>query len=154
VVSDAVYGRILGVVLVVAAVGLVVRRPADNGETVPLPTWIGVPCGAAVGFISGLIGVGGGIFLSPLLILARWATTRQTLGIASLFILVNSAAGLLGNVSRLEGLPYETAWLALAAFLGGLLGSELGAQRLNTTRVRQLLALVLLTASAKLLLGH
>lgn len=155
VLSDAVYARILGLVLILAAAGLVVRRAEVTEEEsirdVPIPA--GVLGGAGIGLVSGMIGVGGGIFLSPILILARWAGTRETLGIASAFIFVNSAAGLAGNLSRVQKLPPEAPWLALAAFLGGLLGSELGAKRLRSHWVRRVLAAVLLTASVKLLLG-
>lgn len=144
------YKRVLGVVLVLTAIALLLPRKGETGDR-RLSIVIAVLTGAGIGFVSGLIGVGGGIFLSPLLILTGWATTRQTLGISSLFILVNSAAGLAGHLSSLQSLPGLTPWLTAAAFIGGLIGTELGARRLTPGWVRILLAIVLLLASLKLL---
>jgi uncharacterized protein len=148
--SDPVYHRTLGVVLIIAAVGMIVRVKHDDA-TRPLFVPIGIAIGIVIGYVSGLIGVGGGIFLSPILILSRWATTKQTLGIASLFILVNSAAGLLGHLDSVRSIPIEAAYIAPVAFVGGLIGSWLGARRLGTPVLRILLATVLVTASVKLL---
>lgn len=149
--SEGVYRKALGLALLLAAVAMLTPRAGDR-ETRVLPAWAGIAIGAAIGFVSGLIGVGGGIFLSPILILVGWATTRQTLGIAALFILVNSAAGLLGHLSSLRALPTETLYLAPAAFVGGMIGAELGARRLGSHWVRRVLAIVLGIASGKLLL--
>ncbi len=147
--TDLIYKRLLAVALVAAAIALLVpRKEAETPKSVPI--WLGILIGCAIGFVSGLIGVGGGIFLSPVLILAGWATVRETLGISSLFIFVNSAAGLLGHVSSARDLPKVTVYLAVAAFLGGLIGSELGSKRLPPSWVRWLLAAVLLTATLKL----
>ncbi len=151
-VGGEAYRKLLGLVLVVAALGML-RRKLDDREARELPIWAGVLIGAAIGYVSGLIGVGGGIFLSPLLILVGWASTRETLGIAALFILVNSAAGLAGHLASLRALPPETPVLAVAAFLGGLIGSELGARRLSPPWLRRLMAAVLIVAAAKLLLS-
>jgi uncharacterized protein len=148
---DDVYRRLLGLVLVSAAVALVVRKAGDR-EPRPLWAWAGLPIGAAMGFISGLIGIGGGIFLSPLLILAGWATVRQTLGIASLFVFSNSLAGLLGHSSSVSNLPSEIYWLAPTAFVGGLLGSSLGSRAGSTVWISRALAVVLLIAAMKLFL--
>lgn len=147
--GDPMYKRVLGSVLVLAAISMFTRwrnEAASNAPLIPL----GVGIGAAIGFVSGLVGVGGGIFLSPVLILTSWATTKETLGIASLFIFVNSAAGLAGDVHKVQSLPVEAAYLAPIAFVGGLLGSWFGARKLNTPALRALLALVLLTASVKM----
>ncbi|MFI5385341.1 MAG: sulfite exporter TauE/SafE family protein [Fimbriimonadales bacterium] len=145
-----VYQRMLGVVLILAAAGMVFRiQRQEQVRALFLP--IGLAIGVAIGYVSGLIGIGGGIFLSPILILTRWATTKQTLGIASLFILVNSFAGLVGQIATLQNVPREAAYIAPAALAGGLLGSWLGARRLATPALRILLAAVLVTASIKLL---
>lgn len=147
--SDPLYKRILGTVLVLAAISMFSRWKNEREPIAP-PVAAGVAVGAIIGFVSGLVGVGGGIFLSPILILSRWATTKQTLGIASLFILVNSAAGLLGDLHKVQSLPSSAIYFAPAAFLGGLVGSWFGARKLNTPGLRVLLAAVLLVASIKM----
>lgn len=148
--SGDLYRQTLGIVLIVAAIAMVVRFKNDE-KSADVPVPIGAAAGMGIGFISGLIGVGGGIFLSPLLILTRWATTKQTLGISSLFILVNSVAGLLGHLSNLQSVPIAAAYIAPAALLGGLLGSWLGSRRLGVPALRILLSAVLATASFKLI---
>lgn len=151
--SEPIYKRMLGGVLVVAAVSMLTRCQNDE-NTKPPPPWLAAPIGIAIGYLSGIVGVGGGIFLSPVLILSRWAKTKATLGIAALFIFVNSAAGLLGNLYDLQSPPVNAIYLAPAAFVGGLVGSWLGAQKLNTTILRILLAGVLLTASFKMFVEY
>lgn len=108
--------------------------------------------GAGLGLLSGLTGVGGGIFLSPLMLLFRWAETKVVSGIAAAFILVNSIAGLLGVLStKTAALPAALPYWALAAVVGGYLGAEFGSKRLSNPNIRKLLALVLLVAGAKML---
>jgi uncharacterized membrane protein YfcA len=145
------YRRIVGVVLVYAALRLWQRagaRPA--AATRPAPLAAALPLGAGMGFLSGLTGVGGGIFLSPVLVLARWADVRTTAGVSAAFILVNSVAGLLGRVSSVRALPPGLPALALAAVAGGLIGSTLGSRRLPSPTLRRLLAAVLAIAAWKL----
>jgi uncharacterized membrane protein YfcA len=109
--------------------------------------------GAGLGFLSGMVGIGGGIFLAPLLLLWRWAQPKQVAAIAAMFILVNSVAGLGGqlwkNPSALEG--GEWLWLAGAVFVGGQIGSRLGAQRIAAARVRQLTGGIVLAAALRIL---
>src|SRR5437762_11183120 len=107
--------------------------------------------GAAIGLLSGLTGVGGGIFLSPVLLLMHWARTKETSGVAVTFILVNSIAGLLGNVSSLSLVPPEVVFWAPAALLGGWFGTELGMRVLPSAGIRRWLSAVLILAGAKLL---
>jgi uncharacterized membrane protein YfcA len=107
--------------------------------------------GAALGFLAGLTGVGGGIFLSPLLLLAGWANLRTTAATSVVFILANSAAGLLGQWGALDKLPPESWQWAIAVVAGGAIGSWLGARRLPSPAIRVLLAVVLVVAGAKLL---
>ena len=109
--------------------------------------------GAALGFLAGLTGVGGGIFLSPILLFFRWAKTKVISGVAAAFILVNSISGLLGFLSKSPNLPAGLAYWALAAVAGGLIGAEYGSQKLANPTIRKLLALVLLFAGSKMLLG-
>jgi uncharacterized protein len=113
-----------------------------------------VPVGAGLGLLSGLTGVGGGIFLSPLLILQRWQSTRVVSGIAAAFILVNSSAGLLGLLSKPApvALPSGLLFWAGAALVGGAVGAELGSRRFGNPVIQRLLALVLLVAGIKMML--
>ena len=150
----SVYKQIVGVVLLYAAVRLFLhtraKSDADADPRTP-PLWLAALLGAGLGFLSGLTGVGGGIFLSPLLLLMRWADVRRTAGVSAAFILVNSAAGLLGNAAGVKSLPAALPYLAAAALIGGLVGSELGSRRLPSPAIRRLLALVLVIAGVKLI---
>ncbi len=150
----ALYRYIVAFVLLYAAVQLWRNgrgKEKVERETAVLPLWGALIAGAIIGLLSGLVGVGGGIFLGPLLLLGGWSKTRETLGITAVFVLVNSVAGLAGNVSVVQSLPAEIPLWLLAAGVGGWLGAELSSQRLKPARLRQLLALVLLIAAARML---
>lgn len=108
---------------------------------------------APIGFVSGIIGVGGGIFLSPILIAGRYAPVRTVSGIAALFILVNSVAGLIGQFSTGLVLHSDVLHWLIAVIGGGLLGSHLGLSRFGTRAILVVLLLVLLTAGSKMLLA-
>lgn len=107
--------------------------------------------GAALGLLSGLTGVGGGIFLSPLLLFFRCAEVRVISGIAAAFILVNSVAGLLGVMASAPAFPAALPYWAVAAVAGGLIGAEYGSRRLGNSTIRKLLAVVLVIAGAKMI---
>ena len=147
------YKMILGLVLLFAAFRLAMNQPRATVEPKPIILALALAFGAVIGFVSGLVAVGGGIFLSPLLLFLGWANMRQTAGISAAFILVNSAAGLLGHWQSVQALPREILWWAPAALLGGLLGAELGSRRLTPMVMRRLLAAVLVVAGAKMLLS-
>ena len=143
--------RLLGAVLIASAAALAFRpRLAETESTPPGPA-IALPTGGALGLIAGLTGTGGGIFLSPLLVLMRWAEARTVAGISAAFIFCNSAAGLLGQGAQLGSLPPETPLYVGAVVVGGLLGSGLSATWLPRVALVRLLALVLVIAGAKLL---
>lgn len=150
-VPDALYRRIVGGVLAYAAIRLFVSAGGRaTGEARPVPRTLALPLGAGIGLLSGLVGVGGGIFLSPLILLARWADTRTTAAVSAAFILVNSIAGLVGHVTSVRMLPSGIAWLGAAAIAGGLVGSTLGSRRLAPPALRRMLAVVLVVAAVKL----
>jgi hypothetical protein len=107
--------------------------------------------GAGLGFLSGLTGVGGGIFLSPLLLVFRWAEVKTISGTAAAFILVNSVAGLLGLVTASPSLPSALPFWAAAAVVGGFIGAEYGSRRLGNPAIQKLLAVVLVIAGAKMI---
>ncbi len=126
-----------------------VTRCRSRRCTIPLPAALGI--GGGIGLLSGLTGTGGGLFLSPLLLLAGWAGPRRTAGLAAPFILLNSIGGTgrpgLERRQPAGGLP----WFVLAVLAGGFVGTRLGTQRLPARELVALLAVVLLVASMKLL---
>jgi uncharacterized membrane protein YfcA len=145
-----IYKIILGLVLLFAAFRLAWKFASDDGEVREPKFWMCLFIGAVIGLLSGLVGVGGGIFLTPVLLLMHWSETKTAAGNSALFIFVNSAAGLAGNYAQVSGLP-STAWFwILAAVAGGVLGSLLGATKFESLTLRRILAAVLLFASVKL----
>lgn len=147
------YKIVLGVVLMLAAVRLAIKLKNDDEVKDP-PIIACLLIGAVIGLLSGMVGVGGGIFLTPILLLMRWAETRVAAGVSVLFILVNSAAGLVGQYSKgsLNNLPSEVwIWIA-AAVIGGFIGSTLGSKKFDSITLRRVLAVVLLVAGVKLIL--
>jgi uncharacterized membrane protein YfcA len=105
-----------------------------------------------LGLLSGLTGVGGGIFLSPLLLFFRWAPVKVISGVAAAFILVNSTAGIFGVMSTsVQFHPGLPLW-ALVVLVGGFIGAEYGSKRLANPVIQRLLALVLLVAGVKMIL--
>jgi uncharacterized membrane protein YfcA len=148
------YKRLVGLVLLVAAVrlGLGSVRPDDQKQkATPPPVLLSIALGALIGFLAGLTGTGGGIFLTPLLLFAGWAGTRQSGGVSVAFILANSTAGLLANPLSLQQLPSEIWTWVLVVVAGGLIGTELGTRRASIPVMRRLLGIVLLIAGAKLI---
>jgi uncharacterized membrane protein YfcA len=146
------YKIVVGVVLLYAAVWMFrsALKPISR-ETHSPPLWAALIGGVTIGFLSGLTGVGGGIFLSPLILYMGWAETRATSGVAAPFILVNSIAGLLGHFSSVAQLPPSVPIWGAAALIGGWIGATYGSKRAPAPVLRQLLSLVLIVAGAKLI---
>jgi len=146
-----IYKSIVGVVLLYSAVRLFFSAAtADARNTTVVPIWIALLLGAALGLLSGLTGVGGGIFLSPILLLMSWEKTKETSGVAAAFILVNSVAGLLGHIAAVSYIPAGITYWAPAALIGGWIGTELGTRLLPVTGIRRWLSVVLAVAGLKL----
>lgn len=146
-----VYKPLIGAVLLFSAWRLWVgslKREEPKTQLPPLPVALGA--GAALGFASGLTGTGGGIFLSPLILLCKWAGPKETAAASVVFILVNSISGFAGAVSKGATLPGGIWVWCVAAAAGGLAGSYLGARRFGGGTLRRLLAIVLVVAGCAL----
>ena len=145
------YRPIVGVVLLIGAVRLLWPRPIHTARTThDPPVWLGILLGAGIGFLSGLTGTGGGIFLSPLIVFLGWSDLRTTSGIVAVFILGNSAAGLLGNVAAIRFLPSELPLYAAAVLLGAFVGTAFGT-KFSLLFIQRALGLVLIVAGVKLI---
>lgn len=147
-----VYKAIVGAVLLLAAIRIFAGtlKPLVESPRTP-PVAIAMPVGSVLGFLSGLTGVGGGIFLTPLLLLMHWAETRQAAAASAVFILVNSISGLLGNRDNVHHLHPDILNFGAAVVVGGFLGSYFGAKKWDTTWLRRVLSLVLILAGLKLI---
>lgn len=150
---SSIYKPVVGVVLIIAAWQIFSRAKHIPSSIQKSPSKFALfGMGSGLGLLSGLTGVGGGIFLSPILILMNWAETKMISGIAAAFILVNSLSGLAGVLTQNYVLPEGLIFWALAAVVGGLIGAEYGSRRLANPTIRQLLALVLVVAGIKMIL--
>jgi uncharacterized membrane protein YfcA len=146
------YKPLVGLLLWAAALRLLWQPKMLAEREVHSPQlWITLPAGAVLGLLAGLTGTGGGIFLSPLVILNAWERPRRTSGVVAAFILLNSAAGLAGNASSVGHLPRELPLFLAAVVTGALLGTWLGIERLPRQWLLRTLGAVLLIAGAKLL---
>jgi uncharacterized protein len=159
-ISQQTFFIVLGVALIVAAVLLWINTTSTRNHERELsekPTVVkNSLLGGAVGFLSGMVGIGGGIFLSPVLNLVKWDTPRKIAATASVFILVNSVSGIAG---QLFGLPAGINWLQIvflvaAVFIGGQLGSRMGAVKFNQLLIRRITAVVVLLAGIEVLHKH
>lgn len=148
--SASVLRILIGIVLLFSAVRLIFRR-SDPPETITPSRPVAISVGAGLGFLSGLTGTGGGIFLTPLLLFCRWAHIRQAAAVSALFIWVNSIAGLVGYFAKVHAIPSLGLILAAAAIIGGTVGSFLGSGRLAVRAISLFLATVLLIAGVKLI---
>lgn len=150
------FGILVGCVLLFSAMRLFLEtlrsKAVPRVIKGPPPIVLALVLGAVIGLLSGLVGVGGGIFLSPLLVLAGWATVRDSAAPTAAFVLVNSISGLLGLLSRQPELPAALPYWVAAVIVGGFIGASLGSRRLGNDALRQALAAVLLIAGAKMIL--
>ena len=148
--SASVLRTLIGLVLLFSAVRLIFRR-SDPPQTVAPSQPVAISVGAGLGFLAGLTGTGGGIFLTPLLLFCRGAHIRQAAAVSALFIWVNSIAGLVGYFTKIHSIPSLGLVLAAAAIIGGIIGSHLGSKRFAVRVISLFLATVLLIAGTKLI---
>ncbi|HPF11459.1 MAG TPA: sulfite exporter TauE/SafE family protein [Flavobacteriaceae bacterium] len=147
------YRKFLGVLLIFAILKMLQVFGKERSEIRSVKIWQGLLVGGIIGYFSGLIGIGGGIVLTPVILLFHWGKMKEAAAISALFIWVNSAAGLLGQFTNEMQLVSHSLLLVGMALLGGFFGSYLGSKKLNNLHLRYFLALVLGIASLKLLLA-
>ncbi|SEQ54880.1 hypothetical protein SAMN05421824_1950 [Hyunsoonleella jejuensis] len=149
-VDASIYKKILAVLLIFAILKMlnVFGKESDNTKQVKL--WQGLIVGGIIGFFSGLIGIGGGIILTPVILLLHWGKMKEAAAVSALFIWVNSAAALIGQLSSGVSIEKGAFILVAIALVGGVLGGYYGSKKINNQRLRYILAFVLIIACAKL----
>jgi len=149
-VSDSAYKKLLGVVLLLSIVRLIWTKAEQPLK--PEPKWpILFLIGAAIGLVSGMIGMGGGILLSPILLLMGWSTMKQTAAISAIFIFLNSIAGIVGQLRTGFNLSPQILSIIVFVLIGGSAGAYFGAGKLPAKGMKYVLALVLVVAAGKLI---
>ena len=146
--TDSTYKQILGACLFLAVIRMVISLKEATQRS--LPAVLGIFTGAAIGLLSGMIGIGGGIILSPLLLLFRWASLKEAAAVSALFIFVNSVSGLAGLKTWIPLDQSQLLYWLFASLVGGFLGARWGAGIASNAKVKWILALVLVIASLKL----
>ncbi len=150
-IDASIYKKILAVLLIFAILKMLNVFGKESDNTTPVKIWQGLITGGLIGFFSGLIGIGGGIILTPLILLFHWGKMKEAAAVSALFIWVNSAAGLIGQLqSGITVVPAAFLLVAIA-LIGGILGGFYGSKRIQNKGLRYILAFVLLIACAKLM---
>jgi uncharacterized membrane protein YfcA len=151
VIDGDIYKKILGVLLLLPIIRFAFFSNLDVTETRKPSVLLSIVIGGSIGLLSGMIGIGGGIILSPILLLLKWTNQKQTAAISASFIFVNSLSGLAGQL--VKGIEFNSSMFGYVAvaLAGGLLGAYLGAQKFNQPVLRKILATVLLIAAIKLI---
>ncbi|MFG6687327.1 sulfite exporter TauE/SafE family protein [Mariniflexile sp. HNIBRBA6329] len=149
-IDASIYKKLLAVLLVFAILKMLNVFGKESESIKEVKLWQGLLVGGIIGFFSGLIGIGGGIILTPLILLLHWGNMKEAAAVSALFIWVNSAAGLVGQLSSGVKLEIETFVLVLVALIGGVLGGYFGSKKINNQSLRYILAFVLLIACVKL----
>lgn len=151
--SDDLYKKILGLLLILPIVKLIGTEWKESNEIKEVRIPYALLIGGIIGLLSGMIGIGGGIILSPVILFMRWGNMQQTAAISAPFILVNSISGFTALLNKGISLSENVYYMILVAVIGGLIGSFTGSKKLNTTALKKILAIVLVIASIKLLLS-
>ena len=149
-IDASIYKKILAILLVFAILKMLNVFGKESEHIKEVKLWQGLLVGGIIGFFSGLIGIGGGIILTPLILLLHWGNMKEAAAVSALFIWVNSAAGLVGQVSSGIQIEIESFILVAIALIGGVLGGYFGSKKWNDTILRYMLAFVLIIACVKL----
>ena len=150
-INPKIYKIILGIFLLIAVARMFFRPKNFDGHTKPLNQPLALGIGAVLGFLSGLIGIGGGIILSPVIILLRWADMKQTAAVSAAFILINSVSGLLGQSTNSLSLAPQSAIMLVVAIVGGVTGAYFGSIKASNKALVVALSSVLFFAGIKLI---
>jgi len=149
-IDASIYKKILAVLLVFAILKMLNVFGKESDELKQVKLWQGLVLGGIIGFFSGLIGIGGGIILTPVILLLHWGKMKEAAAVSALFIWVNSASGLIGQLTMGIRLSSETFVLVGIALIGGVLGGYLGSKKINNQNLRYILVFVLVIACFKL----
>lgn len=148
----SIYKKILAILLIFAILKMLYVFGKENDTIKSIKVWQGLVIGAIIGFFSGLIGIGGGIILTPIILLFHWGNMKEAAAVSALFIWVNSAAGLFGQLNSGVVIEPQSFLLVAVALIGGILGGYYGSKKINNLGLRYILAFVLAIACVKLLL--
>lgn len=151
-VDPKIYKIILGIFLIIAIIRMLYSPKNQQAEVRYVNKYAAYLIGSSLGFLSGLIGIGGGIILSPIIILLKWGTMKETAAVSAAFILVNSISGLIGQFTQGIQLAPEIGFMLAAAITGGVIGSYMGSYKISEKVLKYSLSVVLTFASFKLLL--
>lgn len=149
-VEASLYKKILAVLLIFAILKMLNIFGKDNNSVKDAKLWKGLIIGGGIGFFSGLIGIGGGIILTPIILVMHWGKMKEAAAVSALFIWVNSTSGLIGQLSSGKLLEKDTIIFAAIAMVGGGLGGYFGSKKINNKNLRYILSIVLIIASVKL----
>ena len=150
--ENSFYKILLAVILIFVAFRLFGFFTNKEKQITPVNNWVALAIGFGIGLLSGMLGIGGGVILSPIILLLGWATIKETAAISSLFIFVNSMAGLLGYFISGKSIPVDSFYLVPLTVFGGILGSYLGSRYFSNSVLKYVLASVILIASIKLII--
>lgn len=152
-IEASVYKKVLAVLLIFAILKILNVFGKENHIIKSIKLWQGLILGGFIGFFSGLIGIGGGIILTPVIMLFHWGKMKEAAAVSALFIWVNSASGLIGQFSTGVTLSSNSYILVAIALIGGFFGSYYGSEKFDNKILRSMLAFVLLIASIKLFIA-
>jgi len=144
-----IYQKVLGILLLFPVLRILNVFPANDSKIIERKIWMAPVLGLLIGFVSGLIGIGGGIILSPVLLILGWADLKQTAAVSALFISLNSIAGIVGSGITGFTLPAHYEYMLPLTLLGGIAGGYIGTNKFNVPAMKIALATVLAIASAK-----
>lgn len=151
-INATLYKQILGVFLIFAILRMLNVFGKEPTKIKPNNIALSLLIGAGIGLFSGMIGIGGGIILSPVIILLAWGNMKQASAVSALFIFVNSVAGILGYVVNGGVIDSKSFMLIPVALIGGALGGLYGSKKFKDNTLKYMLAVVLIIASVKLFL--